>query len=112
MPDATGEVHNCGFSYYGFFAPLTILPLFAPIRGRAETPDELYKDITTILIITRILVIIRKNIPLTLMEKHDEKYSAESRIDRFAGKSLLRRHDHFIRLFLVPFRRQSGVQCR
>jgi len=75
MPDAAGEVHNCAFSYYGFFAASIDLPLFAPIRGREKTVDWLYKDITTILIIIRILVIIRKNIPLTLMEKHDETYS-------------------------------------
>ena len=75
MPDVACDVHNCAFSYYGIFAPPVRSPPFAPIRSGVKTVGELYKDITTILIIIRILVIIRKNIPLTLMEKHDETYS-------------------------------------
>ena len=46
------------FHIMGFFARSTTLSLIAPVSGRAKTSDELYKDITTIVTIIRILIMI------------------------------------------------------
>jgi hypothetical protein len=85
-------------------------------QSRDRTSDGLYKNITTLFAIIRILILIRHadqgdlraKHHITLMEKHNEEYSVKSRFLRFAGQSVLRRGDYFVWLLLVSFRRQSG----